>query len=259
MTMFFLNTDAKTNGVSYHDEWFARRIAVTSGPEKFCRKLARIGRLETVLMYVNHLGVVGAGTILDDEPVLVTDKASQVSPVEDLEYHRQVDWHSDLRLAPIGMEMLSRLCGRPPRHSVERVVKGERALSRLFDRGQRRSARALSAPPSRVQSTVSRIVRDTAKAIQVKQLHGSRCQICGHSIVLGDGSKYAEGHHIRPLGSLHDGPDVLSNIVCLCPNHHAACDLGAIRLSRAKLRQVNGHLIGQEFIGYHNDRIFQKC
>ena len=114
-------------------------------------------------------------------------------------------------------------------------------------------AHDLDAPPAaRVQATISRILRDTQLTNRVKALHNFECQICGHSIILADGSRYAEGHHIQPLGEPHNGPDVMENIICLCPNHHAACDLGAIRLDAAALRKTPGHAVAQRFIEYHD-------
>lgn len=110
---------------------------------------------------------------------------------------------------------------------------------------------------SRIQVTVTRIVRDTQLAVLVKQQHDHRCQICGETIQLSDGTRYAEGHHIRPLGSPHDGPDVAENIICLCPNHHAACDLGAIRLDLHQLRLAGNHKVSEQFIAYHNEVIFR--
>ena len=116
----------------------------------------------------------------------------------------------------------------------------------------------LDAPPaSRVQTTVSRVVRDTELTNWVKRQHGYRCQLCDETIRLADGSGYAEGHHLRPLGKPHDGPDVAENIVCLCPNHHATCDLGAIRLKLHLLRPAEGHAVGERFVAYHNEAIFR--
>jgi putative restriction endonuclease len=129
---FFVNTDAKSNeGESYHDAWVARGIAVTSGRVKFRQKLARIARGDTVLMYANGVGVVAVGTALDDEVMDVTDENALVSPRESIEYHRRVDWHSDLRSAPISGSTLRELCGRAPRQVVERLEKGEGGLLRL--------------------------------------------------------------------------------------------------------------------------------
>ena len=132
MATFFVNTDAKSNeGHSHHDAWVARGIAVTSGRVKFRHKLARIARGDTVLMYANGVGVVAVGTALDEEVVDVTDSSALGSPRESIEYHRRVDWHSDLRSAPISASILSALCGRAPRQVVERLEKGEGGLLRL--------------------------------------------------------------------------------------------------------------------------------
>ncbi len=63
-------------------------------------------------------------------------------------------------------------------------------------------------PPPRVKTTVTRVVRDSAIALWVKQIHEYRCQVCGERIDLPDGRHYAEAHHIKPLGGAHEGPDV---------------------------------------------------
>ncbi|ULA60744.1 MAG: hypothetical protein LZF60_270070 [Nitrospira sp.] len=66
---------------------------------------------------------------------------------------------------------------------------------------------------------------------------------------------YAEAHHLRPLGYLHNGPDLPSNMLVLCPNHHAQCDLGAIRLNLPSLRQLPDHVIDAEYIQDHTKTI----
>lgn len=112
-------------------------------------------------------------------------------------------------------------------------------------------------PAERVVTTVTRVVRDTELAKRIKKLHSQLCQLCGQTVQLADGTGYAEGHHLQPLGKPHDGPDVAENIVCLCPNHHAACDLGAIRLAATDLRPAVGHMVGQQFIDYHNRVVYR--
>ena len=112
-------------------------------------------------------------------------------------------------------------------------------------------------PAERIESTVCRIVRDTLLARRIKMLHNHECQLCGHTISLPDGSLYAEGHHIQPLGEPHNGPDTAENVLCLCPNHHAACDLGAILLAADDLRRVDGHVVGQKFLDYHNRVVYR--
>ena len=118
-----------------------------------------------------------------------------------------------------------------------------------------RKANDISEPPERIESVVNRIVRDTALSQWVKRQHKQTCQLCQKPVHLPDGTAYSEGHHIHPLGNPHNGPDVRENILCLCPNCHALCDLGAIRLVIVDLHQVEGHFVGQEFIDYHNQKI----
>jgi hypothetical protein len=109
--------------------------------------------------------------------------------------------------------------------------------------------------PERAPMTICRIVRDTELARQVKVLHDFECQICGHTIQLPDGSRYAESHHIQPLGEPHNGPDVAENILCVCPNHHAELDYCVKSISIPSLRVAGGHQLDKEYVDYHNERI----
>jgi hypothetical protein len=68
--------------------------------------------------------------------------------------------------------------------------------------------------------------------------------------------KACGSHHVQPLGSPHNGPDVMGNLVCVCPNHHAQLDFGAIRIDGKKLRTVDCHVVAAEFITYHNTTVF---
>jgi hypothetical protein len=107
--------------------------------------------------------------------------------------------------------------------------------------------------PERVRQETYRILRDTALAREVKESHQYRCQICKQTLKLGDNTPYAEAHHIMPLGTPHNGPDVRSNILCVCPNDHVFLDYGAIKLDATRLEGI-----GKEFIDYHNEIIYGK-
>ena len=113
----------------------------------------------------------------------------------------------------------------------------------------------IAGPSERQQVTVYRILRDTILSKEVKSLHRYQCQICGHTIVLPNGSRYAEAHHIQPLGEPHNGPDRKDNLVCLCPNHHAELDYGVRPLLLADLRRVDGHSVSETYLRYHNEVI----
>jgi hypothetical protein len=107
--------------------------------------------------------------------------------------------------------------------------------------------------PERIKQETYRILRDTALAREVKESNKYQCHICGQILKLSDERPYAEAHHIKPLGSPHDGPDVRENILCVCPNHHVLLDYGAIKLAGAQLTGIAG-----EYIEYHNKNIFGK-
>ena len=97
-----------------------------------------------------------------------------------------------------------------------------------------------AAPPPRYKAAVVRVVRDTALTREMKRECGHRCHVCGEAIPLGRGESYSEGHHLRPLGSKHAGPDVRSNILILCPNHHAQFDLRGLAIRPQTGRLVSG-------------------
>jgi predicted restriction endonuclease len=90
--------------------------------------------------------------------------------------------------------------------------------------------------PELVEFNGRRFVRDYPKAKKLKEIYGYLCQVCGCTVATFEGihydnQGYAEVHHIRPLGSGHDGPDYPGNMLVLCPNHHAAFDLSTMALN----------------------------
>ncbi len=111
--------------------------------------------------------------------------------------------------------------------------------------------------PRRSVSTVSRVIRDTAVTREVKRLHALRCQMCGERVETPTGP-YAEAAHVWPLGRPHDGPDVLANVLCLCPTHHAALDLYGVGIADdlslvgvpGRLRTAKGHDVGAVYLRY---------
>ncbi|WP_135828934.1 HNH endonuclease [Halorussus halobius] len=126
--------------------------------------------------------------------------------------------------------------------------------------------------PPQTQSTVSRIVRNTALVKELKGQYEYTCQVCGDQRRRNNGEPYAEGHHIRPLGKPHNGADKKSNILVLCPNHHADFDFGRIRIDPqtfkinhayeskvdgTELRRKKEHDIDERCVRYHNEGIVQ--
>jgi putative restriction endonuclease len=119
-------------------------------------------------------------------------------------------------------------------------------------------------PAPRYEATVSRLVRDTRVTRQVKALHGYRCQVCGERLATPAGF-YAEAAHIRPLGAPHHGPDTLTNVLCLCPNHHALFDFGSFGIADdysllglpGQLRSQGSHQLDLGHLAYHRQHIYQ--
>ena len=142
--------------------------------------------------------------------------------------------------------------GRDLLYSVKGIGSGVWGLNSTLSSTQTASDIQEMAEPERVRSEVYRILRDTELARKLKRLHRNKCQLCGHSIQLPNAESYSEGHHIKPLGGPHNGPDVAGNIIVLCPNHHAELDFGAIRLEPSRIRSEHGHIIERQFIEYHN-------
>ena len=118
--------------------------------------------------------------------------------------------------------------------------------------------RTLYEPATRRDVMVSRVVRDTAVTRAVKRLYGYHCQVCGVQLDTPPGP-YAEAAHIRPLGRPHEGPDVLENVLCLCPNHHVQFDRWQFALAdglvligiEGRLRVHPRHAISAEHVRYH--------
>jgi hypothetical protein len=107
--------------------------------------------------------------------------------------------------------------------------------------------------PLRVRTEISRVVRDTKMARELKRLYQGQCQLCGDRLEISPGEFYVEAHHLKPLGRPHEGPDVMKNLICVCPNCHVLLDFNVRKLSVKSLK-ASLHDIGPEFIDYHNER-----
>lgn len=81
-------------------------------------------------------------------------------------------------------------------------------------------------PPPRVTRESMRFLRDRAPVEAIKELYQGRCHVCSYRIERPDGSWYAEAHHLWPLE--HGGPDVMDNLLVVCPTHHKELDLGVL-------------------------------
>lgn len=114
--------------------------------------------------------------------------------------------------------------------------------------------------PDRITTTIKRIIRDTETARTLKRTYNYRCQVCGLQIRASSGF-YIEVHHLRPLGAGHNGVDASSNMLVLCPNHHAMFDLWiplflndvCVAIGDEKIRLECRHKLSAGAISYYND------
>jgi hypothetical protein len=114
------------------------------------------------------------------------------------------------------------------------------------------------APPERVETRGQRVVRDTALVRRLKVLFNDECLRCRMRLEVGGGRAYSEGHHLRPLGQPHNGPDVASNVMIVCPNCHALLDVGSVPLSADDLWLKPGHRVATEYISNHNRLVARR-
>ncbi|WP_234327047.1 HNH endonuclease [Streptomyces sp. NRRL WC-3742] len=109
----------------------------------------------------------------------------------------------------------------------------------------------------------SRPVRNSAIVNRVKEIHGSRCQVCRTRLRY-NRKPYSEAAHIRGLGKPHHGPDELHNLLCLCANHHVLFDgleiyidtEGVVRETHGDqvvgpLQQHPDHPVDETYVEYH--------
>ncbi len=143
-------------------------------------------------------------------------------------------------------------------YSVEGIGRGRWGLRSHLDLSPRAIDLDVTEPTQKAPSFTLRVIRDTLMAKKIKALHQNRCQICGTSIPLPNGKQYSEAHHIIPLGRDHNGPDIPSNILVVCPNHHAMLDYGCLELHAEEIRQVDGHELSDKSVTYHNKNVFGR-
>ncbi|MFE1319687.1 YDG/SRA domain-containing protein [Kitasatospora phosalacinea] len=122
-------------------------------------------------------------------------------------------------------------------------------------------------PVPRQPSQIQRAVRKSAVTQRVKEWYGGQCQMCLQFLSVPGGLSYSEGAHILAIGKPYNGPDVVENVLCLCPNCHVLFDHGARYLTDElgvvdgltheqirELRTVRAHRIDLRYVRAHRRR-----
>lgn len=104
---------------------------------------------------------------------------------------------------------------------------------------------------------LSRLVRSTYLAENLKLAYNNCCQLCGTRLMKTRFDAYSEAHHIRPYNKTHKGDDTIGNMIVLCPNCHSQFDNlyyaihPSTRLVHCLDEDDRFHLAKMEFIGEH--------
>ena len=124
--------------------------------------------------------------------------------------------------------------------------------------------------PERTSSTVNRVRRNSKLGEKVKEMYKHKCQVCNVFLKTPIGA-ISIGAHIKGLGRPHNGPDIIENMLCLCPNHHDQFDSYSFYIdsSSYKVTGLDGydsktitiskkHHIGKEFLDYHHSEFLKN-
>jgi 5-methylcytosine-specific restriction endonuclease McrA len=107
---------------------------------------------------------------------------------------------------------------------------------------------------------------DSSAVRKLKHWYQDRCQMCGTVLVLPPPRhRSSEAAHIRARED--GGPDVVENLLCLCPNCHTRFDAGALVLTDnlmildtvtgelgKKITVHRWHFIDTQYVRYHRHR-----
>jgi predicted restriction endonuclease len=98
--------------------------------------------------------------------------------------------------------------------------------------------------PERIFTETQRIKRNNRLKELLKIRYNFRCQFCGYTFKQKNGKYYAEAAHIKPVSD--EGPDISSNIVILCPNHHKKLDLAQVEILNHGNR-IEFHFVDEKY------------
>ena len=118
------------------------------------------------------------------------------------------------------------------------------------------------APRSEVTYEKIKRIRENTK--KIKMMYDYKCQVCETKLDVPSGDPISIGAHIKGVGRPSNGPDVVENMLCFCPNHHAQFDRysfyidpvtyeikGLNLYENKKLLTHEKHFIDKQFLKYH--------
>jgi hypothetical protein len=271
MDYYIYNTDVKYLKDKPQDRFrklIDGHFAASGGPRRYGENFNKPKINDVLLMYVNKIGIVAVGKVQKlwdgksyTAPLYYTMEEIKAFGSGAFEYRIMVNWDQDFSDKPITAEHMRQSLGYIPPRAFSKIKLKDKVKEMIAGHISSYTPTTLDLevpPPSRIETTMDRIQRDTAITLKVKKLHNYKCQICGHTIELPGGARYAEAHHIQPLGAPHNGPDVIENILCVCPNHHVELDYFVLPITVSELSCSKGHEIDPKYVDYHNQLVYKS-
>lgn len=175
---------------------------------------------------------------------------------------------NELTESNLGFQKLARYCGLPVNIEIfpDLYQINEKFINEIKQEKLQHTSKikkpilkAITIPidydgaPGKTTEKITRFIRDTQKSILLKKKYENRCQVCNYRIEIGKNKFYSEVHHILPLKD--GGSDNFSNMVVLCPTHHAEFDYNVIGLTQdgKTIIDKNGIELGKLF--FHEDHV----
>ena len=156
-------------------------------------------------------------------------------------------WHTYVRRGRVNDDLFYKVVGSSPvvyglRDRCKDVMESE-ALAESC-------ANDIVTPAKRGEAKVNRIIRDTVIVRELKTVYENCCQLCNQTLMLHGEESYSEGHHLKPLGKPHNGPDAKTNILILCPNCHVLFDYLVADVENVELFKGN-HKLDRDYVDYY--------
>jgi len=106
----------------------------------------------------------------------------------------------------------------------------------------------------RTRREISVLNRNQNIVNALKRHYGNKCQLCNTRIKIGNDKFYSEVHHLKPLGMPHNGPDIIENMIVVCPNCHVELDYQSQLIDANNLNCISPHFVSTDFINYQNKK-----
>lgn len=211
-------------------------------------------------------------------PITVSNEEYKLESIEEIGTHKTEDIEevsSSLRdesnsnfVVTTGKEVSNFKTNSSPENKKLSVIISSKANEDASPRMLRDMG---TATPNRTERVVTTTTRNQTLSNSLKQLYEDVCQVCQTRVQIDKGEYLSESHHIQPVNSTHRGPDIDSNIIILCPNHHAMFDRGAITIDLQNNTVIHvdetnvlhgspiliKHVIDKKYLRYHNQHIFR--